>query len=471
MYLIEQIDKTMNLDQGEGFVLEHSPQIFHEAHRSGKDRVRVHNSGGEDYELVKICNDDYRSNYSKMRWKDELFFFDYERYDENLLETIYLPFLQRCTKVVIEEASEYSVVLARLVLLYTDCSLIYNDRRLEWFIDKNDRAVYEAVSPDASDASDENVLIIKKEENVESMDKTFRSMGPIEAFQNVFFLQGAGLYNLEKIKYIEVSMDKDAGIGSILINASRFSQAFMDMGLRLVFTQSMLGHYPTSFLNYFFSINPDSSFVNEENTIHISSVPIITTYFSKHYPPVIKKNIFQERFLNEVEEYIAAVKVDKRVLGVLIRGTDYVLINRNTLRRMASVDAIIPVVEEWMQKYGYEKVFLATEDQNILEDMKEYFGKRMFVISQVRYSVLNMEEMKLLSDMEKESNDEYENTMIDDTVNYLYALHMLAHCEAFICSGLCNGYYLTMDINEDCFEHVGLFKQGEFVINDNEKRR
>ncbi len=442
-------------------VIEHSSCVFHEALKIGKDRIHVHNPGALDYDLVKIPNDKYRSQYSLHRWRDERFFYEYETYDENNLSLIYLPFLHRYNTVVIETAGEYSVVLARLFLLHTDAVIYYLDKRMEWFIDENDRFRYVEKEDSFPDC---DVLRINKSENVEIMDRQFRSMGPIEAFQNVFFLQGTGIFDKEQIKYVDIIMDDKAGIGSILVNVSKFNQAFKSVGLRLVSRHEKLGRYPVEMLNDMFDYCLNINEANDNNTLSIPSVvPLITTWFVKQYIPEISKKILKDSFLESMKEYLEAIKRDRRVLGVLVRGTDYILVNGNNDRKMATAEMIIPIVDSWMKKYNYEVVFLATEDLDILNCFKEHFGHKMIVISQNRYSIKDMIGDKLLADIEK-GEDEDNSILIDDTTNYVFALFILANCESFICSGLCNGYDLTVGINEGKFEHIGLFSKGEMII-------
>ena len=109
-------------------VLPFSRDVFHRAHELKADHVHV---DGSDFafDLEKVDNHDYNPVYFSDRWKGQYAFFPYENYDETALNTLYLPYLQRFSRIFISEANEYSVVLtAELILKYTDADLYFTDR-------------------------------------------------------------------------------------------------------------------------------------------------------------------------------------------------------------------------------------------------------------------------------------------------------------------------------------------------------
>ena len=46
------------------------------------------------------------------------------------------------------------------------------------------------------------------------------------------------------------------------------------------------------------------------------------------------------------------------------------------VRRQATVQEMIPIIDRWTEEGGYERVFLATEDADILEEMHRVPGLR-----------------------------------------------------------------------------------------------
>ncbi|MBR4383611.1 MAG: hypothetical protein IKP64_08640 [Selenomonadaceae bacterium] len=178
---------------------------------------------------------------------------------------------------------------------------------------------------------------------------------------------------------------------------------------------------------------------------------LTSTYHASKFDIEIDENILTENFRAEMDEYADAVLGSHNVLGVLIRGTDYILSKMGGVRQMATVDDMLPMIREWIDADGYDLIFLATEDQDILERMKKEFGSMIRVVSQVRHSVRDFQNLKLLSDLEKKEQEDNVGIAEDNTVNYFYALYLLSKCQSFMASGQCHGWNV-----------VNSFKQGEF---------
>ncbi len=84
------------------------------------------------------------------------------------------------------------------------------------------------------------------------------------------------------------------------------------------------------------------------------------------------------------------------------------------------------MIYEWMEEDGYDAIFLATEDQDVLDVMKEEFKGKIRVIAQERHKVSDFKDVTLISDLEKQerSGEAYDAALEDTTVNYFYALYM-----------------------------------------------
>lgn len=130
---------------------------------------------------------------------------------------------------------------------------------------------------------------------------------------------------------------------------------------------------------------------------------------------------------------------------------------------MATVPQMLPTIHQWMDEDQYDSIFLATEDKDILEQMKTAFGKKVIAVAQERHSVSELKKDQILSDLEKNiySEEEYDKMIEDTTVNYFYALYMLSRCDSFLCSGKCNGWDIVNEFNKGKFLrsykfHVGI---------------
>ena len=129
---------------------------------------------------------------------------------------------------------------------------------------------------------------------------------------------------------------------------------------------------------------------------------------------------------------------------------------------MATVPQMLPTIHQWMDEDQYDSIFLATEDKDILEQMKTAFGKKVIAVAQERHSVSELKKDQILSDLENiYSEEEYDKMIEDTTVNYFYALYMLSRCDSFLCSGKCNGWDIVNEFNKGKFLrsykfHVGI---------------
>ncbi|MBR4573805.1 MAG: hypothetical protein IKO16_02745 [Lachnospiraceae bacterium] len=63
---------------------------------------------------------------------------------------------------------------------------------------------------------------------------------------------------------------------------------------------------------------------------------------------------------------------------------EYVAAKMTGDRVMASARQMAPMIHEWIKEYGFEKIFLATEDEDALEYMRNEFGHMTVALSQER---------------------------------------------------------------------------------------
>ncbi|MBR2766184.1 MAG: hypothetical protein IKE03_09420 [Blautia sp.] len=451
MYLIKEISEA-NCPE-----LPFSPDIFHQAHAMKADRVHVKGDGFA-FDLEKVNNLDYNPIYFRDRWKNQNAFMPYEDYDENAESSLFLPFLRMFSRIFISEVNEYSVVLTGLIMKYTDAVISFTDDRIRWFYDQSERLRVVDSFPQA----DKKTLTIKGLDQDLIFDRTFHTLGPVGAFHNVFFLQGHGVKNLKDFKYADIVLDEGAGIGSVLNTLSKCSTALGELGQGLVSLKQNLGQFNTAILDKYFSFDLKQNDATKKNTVFFREIAALkSTAFIYLTEPKVDLRVVKKSFLDELNLYCDAVLGGKRVLGVLIRGTDYINLFKTGIRQMSTPQDMAPMIDEWMEKYDYEKVFLATEDKDILEWMRKRYPGKLLAVSQERHSVEDLKGGMLLADLDRERDEDHDDVLEENIVNYFYALYMLSRCKAFICSGYCNGYDLVMNFNDNKFERVKLFQKGE----------
>jgi hypothetical protein len=192
-----------------------------------------------------------------------------------------------------------------------------------------------------------------------------------------------------------------------------------------------------------------------------NAVIINKTQYYTCLPATLEASSIAPGFKAEMDEYYDAVLGGRKVLGVLIRGSDYLTVGFGGSRKMATVEQMVPKIRQWMADFGYQKLFLATEDSDILARMKKEFGRNMIALAQERLSVKNLRQGQIITEYEKEKNKEdYAVKLEDTTINYFYALYILSRCDAFLCSGQCNGWDNVLSLNAHKFERTYKFTVG-----------
>ena len=448
--------KTLNL----------SENLFHEALKykpESKDRFHVKNDKGEDFDIVYWDNDeDIEPQNTYPSYIERPFMAKYYIYDENDKDTLYLDFFNGLKNMVFEELNEYTIAISRVILKFTEMEIWCADERILWFIDENPRLHVLKELPD--DIYEDDCFYIQEQFRMGMEDNNFNRLSSTYAFHNIFFLQW--ILNgkaFSQYKYMTLPIDATGGIGAILSGYKRFEEAFGHFGLKFVAPdKDYFGKYPRELMERYFAANLWDENANEDNTLWVPNIfMLVKTAFYQRMPGLMDKSVIAPSFVMEMDEYYDAVFGGRKTLGVLIRGSDYIATGLSGSRKMASVEQMVPLIRKWMKDYGYEKIFLATEDADILAQMRKEFGKSMAALSQHRISVSDLKDGQIIADYEKEhANGDYAEKLEDTTVNYFYALYLLSRCDAFMCSGQCNGWDTVISLNENRFERSYKFAVG-----------
>lgn len=440
--------------------LRHGPQVFHNALRAvlkGENRFHVRNDVGENYDLVYFPNNDAAPNMAVT--KGLVMLPPYYLYDETDRDALYLDIFQEYNGAVFEELNEYSVVLTKIILDYTDKEVWVSDERIYWFVEPHERL---HVTDELPDREAGNVLRSGQRFSLGFNSGDFRSISLIPLFNNVFIWQWLTDIPLADVKYVEVGLGMVAGIGAILAHYTRINNAFKNLGWKTVLKRDST-RYKDDMLEQYFNLDVACEESDETNTIYVTNtVPLVPTHFVARCNADFDDGILSDHFIQELKEYEEAVIGDRRLLGILMRGTDYVVSKMTGARKMASVDEMLPMIHAWMDEDQYDAIFLATEDQDILDVMREEFKGKIRVIAQGRHRISDFKDVALISELEKQekSGEEYEAALEDTTINYFYALYMLSRCESFMCSGHCNGWDVVNAFNHDKFKKKYKFQVG-----------
>lgn len=183
---------------------------------------------------------------------------------------------------------------------------------------------------------------------------------------------------------------------------------------------------------------------------------IFDTEEMKRWHNIFSKNIRANDIVKKYcdEQYSKLISDNDVVLGVLSRGTDYINNKPHNHPVQPLPEQIIQKSSEFMQKYGCNKVFLATEDKRIWDAFHTEFGDKLIT-----------NDHKLFEDTGKtylpDVKLERENGKYLAGLEYLATINILSRCP-YLVAGNCGGSQAAMYITEgykDCYIFdSGLYK-------------
>ena len=448
-------------------VLKHGTDVFHKAlELVKKGETRFHVEGFEDiaYDLVYTENMQLfsRQMYTLIMQitKGHLLYAPFLDYDEEDTDNICLEFFSQFNRMEIPTIDEYCIAAARLALRYTDMEIWSADERIKWFIEDNDRVHITEALP--AESGSDTLRITENPMDFGYAKRDWSKLCSTAAFQNLFFWQAISIG--KNVKYMQLSIFETEGIGGIISSMSIASNLAGLKGWE-AYLKPGCTRYPERIIAKYFNIPSRPEDATEENTAFVDYIPYLyMTWLRFQYPANYDVGILNDRFRAELEEYTEAVFRGRKVLGVLARGTDYVTSKMGPESVHARAKDMVPLMREWIEKDGYEKIFLATEDSDILDKMREEFPGMVIAVAQERHRVsdLRKQKAKMIYELEKKlhTGQEYEDALEDTTVNYFYALYMLSKCDSFMCSGNCNGFYVAKAFKEGAYEREYMFTPG-----------
>ncbi|MCR5249788.1 MAG: hypothetical protein K6E50_04200 [Lachnospiraceae bacterium] len=147
---------------------------------------------------------------------------------------------------------------------------------------------------------------------------------------------------------------------------------------------------------------------------------------------------YTEPVKEEISRYEKAFAARKKWLGVLARGTDYLSVGVGHAVQ-PDRDTLLAKIRSVKEDYGCDGIFLATEDEDILDMIKESFGDEVMVLEQKRYR--GKQEQKL------GQKADYKKDAIAMNITYLAALDYLSRCSCLIAAntGGTTGVYIMSE--------------------------
>jgi len=149
---------------------------------------------------------------------------------------------------------------------------------------------------------------------------------------------------------------------------------------------------------------------------------------------------------------------DKKVLGIMCRGTDFTMLKPYLHPVQPNPQDIINEAEIIMKKYNCSHIFLSTEDTDIHNLFREKFGDTVLSVPQTRFAKSDLSANGSLSDL---SDSENRRAI---AFSYLASMHILSKCPCFI-SGITGGS-LAVKLMSGGFEYEHFWDLGIYTCND-----
>lgn len=258
-----------------------------------------------------------------------------------------------------------------------------------------------------------------------------------------------GLKNLSQTIYIIRRPSKTVGLLSYVITILGHVQKAVDMGYKVVidmknYENMYQQNKKDNAWEYFFE-QPCNISLNDayrsKNVILAADIileerPNDTNdfYYDEHnrksWHLLCKEYI---RVNPNVNQYVDEIKAElfddfdnQKVLGVLCRGTDYTSLKPKFHPIQPSAKQLIQRIRELKELYCIDKIFLVTEDENILEEFKcEFASEVLKFLDTKRFN--GSEQEYLINTM----NREKVNTK-QQGIDYLAQILLLSKCNYFI---------------------------------------
>ena len=154
------------------------------------------------------------------------------------------------------------------------------------------------------------------------------------------------------------------------------------------------------------------------------------------------------------ERYKELFDPEKRFLGLLCRGTDYISLRPKGHYIQPTVEMILDKVSEIMQEYHCDYVFCATEDELIYRELKQNLGEKLIGLDvpRVRYRGGYQ-----LSDLyHRQKMDIYKRQL-----DYLTELELLSRCQCLI-AGKTTGSRFVPIMKDGRFEYLFYWELGRY---------
>lgn len=109
----------------------------------------------------------------------------------------------------------------------------------------------------------------------------------------------------------------------------------------------------------------------------------------------------------------------------------------------ASIDILCHKIDELLEAWKLDYIYVATEDESYCKYLKERYGDRVTFTDQERYSI---EPGGMLSHMHARQGKKRDVFL--PGVEYILSIHLLSQCNSLLASGYCGGVDEALQEND-----------------------
>ena len=146
-------------------------------------------------------------------------------------------------------------------------------------------------------------------------------------------------------------------------------------------------------------------------------------YRKLFFENVILKTELKERF----EDYRKELFGEEKVLGVLCRGTDYVTMKPYAHPIQPTIAEVIKKTKTFLDEFKYNKIYLATEDADIVKEFQTEFKDKLLIYSRDYFKKLDISSREYITEIINQSVSPK-----NAGVEYLGQIYLLTKCESLI---------------------------------------
>lgn len=159
-------------------------------------------------------------------------------------------------------------------------------------------------------------------------------------------------------------------------------------------------------------------------------------FFNFFYKKVIVLNDMTASYVNDELRMIK----NKNVLGVLVRGTDYITLKPAGHPKQPPIEDIVAKVKEKISEKPWDAIYVATEEERYMNIMRKAFDNIDILENKRRYYD------KYYSENKKYINEvtfDRENDSVQKGLQYFSSMMILSQCDGIV-AGNCGGARLAM---------------------------